>query len=814
MIRAKCFAVSLLAVLSAGCAAPVRESSAAESGSGELLVGARACLEALDMWDEAAHAAAEKFGPEAARTAPRPEPLSPEETTGLWLDLARFAVSDSGASAPTPTGWFEELYRCLPPPSQWEAVSAGLAVFPEESARSPLLAGLRCMAGALCGDRTTALAALEAAFPEDFGPRTENPDPRFAAMNRRIRLEWTTARAQLVRDLSDAAPDLSAWTEAVHDFVRAGEAPSEPGFLTDVALCLPPGELAALADEMIARPEQWLPGSGHELIRAPGLLSFVQKRLLEKTEDGVPPDLRPAFRFFMECVRGPGSVHASQEGLELLHRSFSWRLEAAKSDEDEAKWLAADLRCQIAWALHFGNAAEAERLRGLLHSFGGVEWSSANHVVDPDAIPEEDPSAPWRSALWRAVVLDCALAGDVGRADDAFARRLSAAAWATNEEAVAVARADYAWARAAALASFPEATDALLAYCETVRRGSSSETEWCLALGGDLLTWHDALQFVDDRDPSVRAAIERMLPFWRDWAWSDEFGEWMDPYFLPELAVILERVGRPAEAERIFWEFFRHYVQSPSEIGYVAPILAFYVRAGRPQDAIDLVEGCNLWSRSDWTCDAAGRRPYNESQAVWFGRPFILALRAVGRADEAERFAVAWSLDETSAPSPWPGIREPDPAKRVDGLLETMFAGEARRIAEAAGLPPPKPRSFRPYLGIDAVAPETVDAWREGLRAGFEEIAAAPPPPHSPVFPAARIPVGDGGPALASLDHRGDPIAESSGSSRLPKGVPDRFAPLWDRPVPRCLDTPPRDGVFHSLSTLVWFGSWPSSSRP
>ena len=92
-----------------------------------------------------------------------------------------------------------------------------------------------------------------------------------------------------------------------------------------------------------------------------------------------------------------------------------------------------------------------------------------------------------------------------------------------------------------------------------------------------------------------------------------------------------------------------------------------------------------------------------------------------------------------------------------------------------------------------------LDEFRETVREDVRKSAKAPLLPVPPVFPAARIPVGDGGPALGGQNE----IIRWTDRALPPAGVPDRFAPLFSRREPRSLRYPDWNGWPAALECLL-----------
>ena len=758
------------------------------------LVGARAHLEACGFWDAAAYAAAEAHGPAAAAAAPRPAVLSAEEQAALWLDLARFALDDLAAAAEppsadapragtgrTPEAWFGLLFARLPEASQWPSLAKALgsetdAPRPEAAAR--LLAALRVLTSGLAGDRPAALAALSGGFPPNLPP--QDPERRKEWLLW-VRTDWTSAFGFLARDLSDGPPDLSAHLAALREQM-AYDRRRDPCFgpkaeITDLLLSLPEADLDALLDEWIGEdtldPAPLTFVTAQRLDRAPGVLARLRARLLARVRDGVPPELEGAVNRFAAHDFRTGSPDASPEGLELLRASVPFRIEAAVAAGTNAP------NAEIETRSHPHSNLETD-LRFLLRLAEGRG--------DAD-----------EAALCRRRLADAGLPEERPRPDFA-------------EEPPELARARKT-------GSFAEATAALVAaWNASAPEDRKPDADFAREFGDLLYSWFDAAAEVDGREPANRAAIESAFPVVREWLEGRDLGPGSflsDRHMLLPFVDLLERYGHWTEAETRLWDSIGDgtepgaaYVWDDEED--LLPILELYLRAGRPRDVVDFVEGYSRWARYD-LADGVDTLANREVACL-----LVTALRALGRDDEAARVAGWHDLSETAedrwrrpfdpARDPW----EKEPAARISWLLSAGFDGEARRVADAAGLafPPEDAASKTNRFEQPFWRFQPLDEWRETLRAEIAEAAARRPPPVPPVFPAARIPVGGGGDALGGIPEH---CVRWTDWHRLPAGLPERFAPLFSRRVPDALRYPPVRGWKTALDCLLRFSEPPKS---
>ena len=748
------------AILLALAAASAAVAAAADPATNELR-GARFFLEKAGAWDEAAHAAFEAKGPAAAATAPEPRAVSAEEHAALWLDLVDFALADLAAPPPPDGGrapkrreavdWFGILRTRLPEPSQWTAVLRALdkraAAFAPGS-EPPLLAALRILFGGLADERPHALAVLEANFPSalDMGEDDRNhPNQDFV---RGIHLDWARCRGFLARDLSDAPPDLSDYLSALRsklDFDRDRD-PGRglKGDVSDLLLSLPDAELDALLDEWIedeARyPDaKWRLNANWPFKGAPGTLARLRRRLLDRVRDGVPPELEGVVRRF--ASPGPCGYLEDEEseGIELLRLSLPFRVEAAAANTNaNDRWLLSqELPILLERAERDGDGDEAERLRGFLARIGN-----------------EQPARPRE--------------------------------WGIPADAIEIAKTR----------PFAEATAAYAKFWET--RDPADEPG--VGLPG-LFDWLLAAQAADGREPANRSAIEGALPVIDAWLKERNVGPGCfctDRYEFLEFVELLERLGRFAEAERRLWESIGTEGDWDDEED-VAPLVGLYARARRPQDVVDLAEGYRDWARQDLA----------ELDSLAWGSvvpEVVRALADLGRTNEADRLAL-WFEISPNATNDWMRPFDPDrdpweatPQERIDRLLECGFRGEALRVAAAAGLPEPPAEHVLPKR--DPWSPwrfAPLDEFRETVREDVRKSAKAPLLPVPPVFPAVRIPVGDGGPALGGQNE----IIRWTDRALPPAGVPDRFAPLFSRREPRSLRYPDWNGWPAALECLL-----------
>jgi hypothetical protein len=437
-------------------------------------------------------------------------------------------------------------------------------------------------------------------------------------------------------------------------------------------------------------------------------------------------------------------------------------------------------------------------------SFGTNATETALRAMESD-----EAAGGWFACdLWEKHLRFSVALGRADRSAALFAARLDKAPFATNALARAAAEAAFAEARARLSAPLAEATDPLLRRLEAEAACAEAGVRPPFGRIEVPYYWMEAASLVVDLDePGVREAVARMLPVCRASLEGRTLGPMIfctDRSDMLAFVELLRRLGgHDAEVEALLWDSLGADTSRWDPEESIAPILEFYLQAGRPRDVVDFAEGFDRWTRRD-LADALD--PYISFPYV--ADALVPALRALGRDAEAGRIAGWADANEYGGFEPLPTVRQPpDPGVRLFWLRDAGYEGEAAHLsarpdfaeaaaAPAADTPPAEDRRTR------------VGNWRAIFASELRRASAVSPCPVRPVWPAARIPVGDGGAPLAADTEEGRRGRMASDHEK-PASIPDRFSPVFVRRAiqNRKLD-PSYDGTLQDdLEALVTLAS-------
>ena len=686
----------------------------------------------------------------------------------------------------------------------------------ENPATNAALVGAKAHLMALGAWDEAAFAAAEAEGPAAAAARADEPAPD-PGTHARLWLElvdWALARPS-----GDGIPPPDRpgdWLGTLLPHIPAEEAwPTVRAGLAERAAAAPPDRrpallcalivaIDALAGDLDAARDAFEAGFPEE---RPGQTQS-RKELAERLDGDWRLFRRDAAGFLAgDAARFRWSGGTSDRDLAEWRKEIEERLATygAETNDFRRRKTEERLSALLSDACSRDDSAEAARLLALGAGGAGTNaWRKDSFGTNATetalrAMESDEAAAHWFGHWEKHLRFSVAL-GRADRSAALFAARLERAPFATNALARAAAEAAFAETLARLTAPFAEATDPLLRRLEAEEACVEAGVRPPLGRVETPYHWMEAAALVVDLDePGVRDAVARMLPVCRASLEGRVLGPVIfctDRSDMLAFVELLRRLGgHDAEVEALLWDSIGADTSRWDPEESIAPILEFYLQAGRPRDVVDFAEGFDRWARRD-LADVLDR---------WIGYPdvagaLVPALRALGRNAEAGRVAGWADVHEYGGFEPLPPVLPtPTPGARLFWLRDAGYEGEAARLSArpdfadamtAAAKPPAEDLRTR------------VGNWRADVASELRRASAVPPCPVRPVWPAARIPVGDGGATLAAEteEARRGRMPAARGK---PAGISDRFAPVFVRRAIRKLHPGDEDTLQRDLAALV-----------